>query len=103
MTDAGWWRPVPGGVALRVKAQPRARRPGIGALAPGVDGPRLRVAVTEAAEDGRANRAVCASLAAALHLPAGAVTVAQGAAARDKIIHIAGDPMALAETLKALA
>ncbi|MES2695805.1 MAG: DUF167 family protein, partial [Verrucomicrobiota bacterium] len=42
---------------------------------PGVDGPRLRLAVTEAAEDGRANRAVCAMLAGALGLAASAVTL----------------------------
>jgi uncharacterized protein YggU (UPF0235/DUF167 family) len=97
-----WWRAGPGGVTLRVKAQPKARRPGLGGLAPGVDGPRLRLAVIEAAEDGRANRAVCATLAGALGIAASAVTVIQGAGSREKLLQVAGDPDALAPKLKAL-
>ncbi|MBL6078397.1 DUF167 domain-containing protein [Belnapia sp. T18] len=102
MTD-DWWRPCPEGVTLRVKVQPRARRPGIGGLAPGVDGPRLRLAVTEAAEDGRANRAVCAALAAALGLPASAVSILQGLAAREKLVQIAGNADALAARVRGWA
>ena len=98
-----WWRAAPGGVALRVKAQPRARRPGLQGLAPGLDGPLLRVAVTEAAEGGRANRAVCETLARALGIAPSAVAVAQGASARQKTIHITGDPAALGAALEALA
>ncbi|MFC7607599.1 DUF167 domain-containing protein [Teichococcus aestuarii] len=54
---------------LRVKAQPRARRPGLGGWADSATGPRLRLAVNAAPEDGRANRALCALLAEALHVP----------------------------------
>ena len=99
MTD-GWWRPGPDGITLRVKVQPRARRPGIGGLAPGVDGPRLRLAVTEAAEDGRANHAVCAALATALGLPASAVSILQGPAAREKLVQVTGDAEALAARVR---
>ena len=60
------WRAVEGGLELRVKAQPRARRPGLQGLVAGVDGPRIKVAVNEAPEDGRANRAICALLAGVL-------------------------------------
>lgn len=102
MTE-GWWRAVPGGVTVRVKAQPKARRPGIGGTAPGIDGPRLRLAVTEAAEDGRANRAACTTLAKALGLAASAVTLLQGAGSREKLLQVAGDPRALAPKLKDLA
>ncbi len=98
-----WWRAEPGGVSVRVKVHPRARRAGLQGLAPGADGPRLRLAVTEAPEDGRANRAVCAALARALDVPPSAAEVAQGAAAREKLIFIAGDPQALAPRLEALA
>lgn len=101
MTE-GWWRPAPGGITLRVKAQPKSRRPGIGGTTPGVDGPRLRLAVTEAAEDGRANRAVCATIAEALGIPASTVSVVQGAGTREKLLRIAGDPVALAPRLQAL-
>ena len=88
---------------VRVKVQPRARRPGLLGVAPGPDGPRLRLAVTEAPEDGRANRAACAALARALGVAPSAVRVAQGAAAREKTLAVAGDPAALAARLESLA
>jgi hypothetical protein len=99
LTD-GWWRSGPEGITLRVKVQPQARRPGIGGLAPGVDGPRLRLAVTEPAEDGRANRAACTLLATALGLPAAAVSLLQGAAAREKLVQVSGDAEALAARMR---
>ena len=61
-----FWRPLPDGVAVAVKVQPKSRRPGLHGAAPAADGERLRIGVTEAAEGGRANRAACAALAAAL-------------------------------------
>jgi uncharacterized protein YggU (UPF0235/DUF167 family) len=86
-----------------VKVQPRSRRPGIGGLAPdGSPGGALRVAVTDPPEDGRANRAVCLALAAALGVPGSAVTVAHGAGSRLKTLRIAGDPARLSETLRRL-
>ncbi|MDO9710444.1 DUF167 domain-containing protein [Paracraurococcus lichenis] len=100
---AAWWRAEAAGVAVRVKVQPRARRAGLLGLAPGADGPRLKLAVTEAPEDGRANRAVCAALARALGVAPSAAEVAQGAAAREKLIFVAGDPTALASRLETLA
>jgi uncharacterized protein YggU (UPF0235/DUF167 family) len=96
------FRAVAGGVELRVKAQPRSRRPGLGGLAPAPDGAALRVAVTEAPEDGRANRAVCLVIAAALDVPGSAVEVAQGATSRRKTLRIAGDPARLIERLERL-
>ena len=61
---------------------------------PGADGPRLRIAVAEAAEDGWANRAACAALARVLGIPASAVTLATGAANREKTLRVEGDPSA---------
>ncbi len=84
-----------------MKVQPRARRAGLKGLVPAADGaPRLGVAVTEAPEDGRANRAVCAAIAAALGVAPSAVAVAQGAAAREKLLRVSGDPAALAARLQ---
>ena len=100
---SSFWRAEAAGLLVRVKVQPKSRRPGLDGLRPSADGPRLRVAVTEAPEDGRANRAVCATLAAALDLPASAVEVAQGAAAREKTIRISGDPALLAPRIEVLA
>jgi uncharacterized protein YggU (UPF0235/DUF167 family) len=99
----GWWRVEPSGVTVRVKVQPRARRAALGGTAPAADGPRLRVAVTEAPEDGRATRAACEALAEALGVPPSAVQLAQGAAAREKTFAVAGDPATLGPRLEALA
>lgn len=96
------WRPVEGGVELRVKAQPRARRAGLAGWLDAPDGPRLKVAVQAPPEDGRANKAICALLAEALHVPISAIAVVQGAAAREKTCRIAGDPARLAEQLENL-
>ena len=89
-------------MTIRLKVQPRARRAGIKGLVPGVDGPRLGLGVTEAAEDGKANRAVCAVLAKLLGVPQSAVEVAQGAASREKLLRVAGDPAALVARLREL-
>jgi uncharacterized protein YggU (UPF0235/DUF167 family) len=82
-----------------VKVQPKSRRPGIGGAAP--DG-ALRVAVTEAPEDGRANRAVCQAVAKALGVPGSSVEVAQGATSRNKTLRVAGDPALLSERIGTL-
>lgn len=97
-----FWRVDPEGVLVRVKVQPRARRRGLEGVAPGVDGPRLRLAVTEAPEDGRANRAVCGLLAEALGVAPSAVRVASGAGGREKTLAVTGDPAALAVQLERL-
>ena len=97
------WTAAPDGVALRVKTQPRARRAGVGGLAPGADGPRLRIAVTALAEDGQANDAVCNALALALQVPQSSIALRHGAASRQKSFHIAGDAAALIARLETLA
>ena len=82
--------------------QPKSRRPGIGGAAPSADGPRLRIAVTDTPENGRANRAVCETLAEALGVPHSAVTVMAGAGSREKLLRVAGDPAALGARIAAL-
>ncbi len=91
---------MPDGIELRVRAQPRARRASLGGRSP--DGTALAVAVTEPPEDGRANRAVEAAVAAALGCSASAVAVTRGGTARIKTLRIAGDPAALAAKLERL-
>jgi uncharacterized protein YggU (UPF0235/DUF167 family) len=83
--------------------QPRARRTGVVGLVDGADGPRLKLAVNATPADGQANRAVCAMMAAVLGVPASTVTIAQGGAARDKVLSIAGAPALLGPRLEALA
>jgi uncharacterized protein len=97
------WRAEPGGVLVRVKVQPKARRAGLAGLQPSADGPRLRIAVGEAPADGRATRAACDALAAALDVAPSAVICVQGAAAREKLLRVAGEPALLGARLEALA
>jgi uncharacterized protein len=58
--------------------------------------------VAEAAEDGKANRTVCAMLAHALHQPRSAVRVVTGAANREKLLAVTGNSAALIELLRLL-
>ncbi len=99
---SGFWRRLPDGVAVAVKVQPKARRPGLHGAVGAADGQRLRICVTEAAEGGRANRAACATLADALGLAPSAVRLALGATSREKTLHVAGDPTVLGAKLAAL-
>ena len=97
-----FWRAAPDAVLVLVKVQPKSRRPGILGRAPASDGERLRIGVAEAAEDGRANRAACATLARALQVPTSAVGLAAGATFRDKTLRVSGDPKILVARLEAL-
>jgi uncharacterized protein YggU (UPF0235/DUF167 family) len=97
-----FWRATADGVTLMMKVQPKSRRPGLQGVAPGADGERLRLGVTEAAEGGRANDAVRALIADILHLPRSAVTIIAGATSREKTVRVLGDPAALADRLAAL-
>jgi uncharacterized protein YggU (UPF0235/DUF167 family) len=60
----------------------------------------IKVAVTAAPADGKANAAVIALLAKAWGLPKSAFTVVAGAADRRKIIHLQGDPARLMQALE---
>lgn len=98
-----FWRADGDGVLVRVKVQPKSRRPGLGGVKPAADGPRLAIAVTDAPEDGRATRAACDALAQALRVPKSTVDLVQGATSREKLLRVAGDPAALAHGLESLA
>lgn len=95
-----FWTATADGVRLRLKVRPQARRAGIDGVVPDRDGEALSVSVTAAPEDGKANAAVIALLASALEVTKSAISVTQGAAARRKTIHVAGDAVALAATLE---
>ena len=98
----GFWHPLPDGVAVAVKVQPKSRRPGLHGAAVSATGERLRIGVTEPAEAGRANRAACAMLAEALGLAGSAVRLTVGATSRQKALHVTGDPTELGCRLAAL-
>jgi uncharacterized protein len=97
-----FWRSLSDGVAIAVKVQPKSRRPGIQGRSDSPRGPCLRIGVSEAAENGRANRAACIMLAKVLDVPASAITVTLGQTSRDKVLHVAGDVSLLEERLESL-
>jgi uncharacterized protein (TIGR00251 family) len=89
--DPAFLRRTATGVTVALRAQPRARRTALDN-----SGDVLRVAVTAPAEDGKANAAVIDLLAAAWRLPKSAFAVTRGAASRDKVVSISGEPDGLA-------
>jgi uncharacterized protein (TIGR00251 family) len=97
-----FWRELSDGVAVAVKVQPNSRRPGVQGTAPSAGGERLRIGVAQPAEDGRANRAACTVLAAALEVAPSAVSVSIGATSREKTLLVTGDAAALRTRLDAL-
>jgi uncharacterized protein len=92
---------APDGVRVRLRLAPRARAARIEGLREDSEGGvRLKVAVTEAPDAGRANAALVALLAREWRLPKSAFTVVSGAADRHKTISIAGDPGTLMAKLR---
>jgi len=85
-----------GGVTVAVQVTPKARRQRIDGVATGPDGqPALRVAVTAAPEDGKANAAVIALLARSWRIPKSSFSVRAGASGRRKVLFVSGDPSML--------
>lgn len=77
---------MPPSCRLAVKAIPNAPRD----AAVGWMGAVLKVKVHAPALDGRANEALCAFMAHVLGVPKGAVTLAQGARSRLKLLEVRG-------------
>ncbi len=89
-----------GGVRVRLKVTPRARRAGIAGLVSDADGSlRLKVAVAAAAADGQANAAVLALLADEWRFPRSTLAIQAGVADRRKTVRITGDAAALLASL----
>lgn len=74
------------GVYIDIHVQPKARRPGVR----GVHGDRLKLAVAEPANDGRANRAVVAVVADLLKVRRSAITLVAGMTSRRKRVFVEG-------------
>ncbi len=70
----------PEAVLLHVRVQPKARANAV----KGWHGAALRVSVTAAPEDGKANRAVIALLAETFDVAPSSINLVRGAASRDK-------------------
>lgn len=81
-----------GAVVLALRVQPGARREGVEGLVTEADGKvRLKVALTVAAEGGKANARLVALLAKRWKLPKGAFALTAGEKDRRKTMLIAGD------------
>ncbi len=82
---------APGGVSVNVRLTPKASRDRIGPVAEDANGGAvLKVQVTAAPEDGKANKALIKLIAKAWRLPKTALSVKKGAKDRNKTIHIEG-------------
>jgi uncharacterized protein (TIGR00251 family) len=98
---------VAGGVRLRLKVAPKAKRNAIGGLIDQPDDGKsgaaraLKVAVTAAPEDGKANDAVIALLAKEIGVAKSAISVVAGATDRRKIVEIRGQSEELMQRLRA--
>ena len=90
-TDPVFLRRLSGGVTIQLRVQPRARRSALERTADGA----LKAAVTAAPEDGKANAAVVALLAAAWRVPKSTIEIVRGGTAREKTLSIACEPDAL--------
>jgi uncharacterized protein len=89
------------GVRVRLKVTPKARRTEIGGLLDEPDGAKaLKVAVTAAPEDGKANDAVIALLAKEWGVAKSAISVVMGATDRRKLVEIRGSPAELLSKLQ---
>lgn len=83
-------------MTIELRVQPRSRRTAL-ACSGGV----LKAAVTAPAEDGKANSALIDLLAEEWRLPKSVFEIMRGAAQRDKVVRISGQPDRLAERIAA--
>lgn len=90
---------TPAGLLLPVQAQPGARRNGITGIHQG----RLKVAVTQAPEKGKANKALIEVLAEALQLKRSQITLVSGQSSPKKTFLVTDcDAAALRERLRTI-
>ena len=95
------FRATPGGVRVRLKVTPKAKHNQIGGLLDEPDGGKaLKVAVTAAPEDGKANAALIALLAKEWGVAKSAISVVSGATDRRKLVEIRGPSQELLATLQ---
>jgi uncharacterized protein len=97
------WRATLDGVIVACRLTPKGGRDAIEGVARLSDGTSVLLArVRSAPEDGRANEALRALLAAKLDAPASRVRLTAGARSRLKQVAVTGDPDALIARLRAL-
>lgn len=93
--------PARDGVTVALRLTPRARRDQVlGFDRDAAGAVRCRVAVAAPPAEGKANAALLKLLAKAWGVPKSSLSIAVGAGARDKLVHVVGDPADLLERLK---
>ena len=84
--NTGFAKDIADGCTLSVRLHPGARKNGV----TGVHADALKIALTAPPVDGKANEALIAFLAEALHLPRARITLVSGLTSRAKMIRITG-------------
>ena len=87
-------------VRVQIRVVPRGGRDAVDGLIDGADGPRLKLRVREAAENGKANATVIRLLAEVWGLPAARLRLVSGLSARNKSVAVTGEPEAVAHALR---
>ncbi len=82
----GYARDVAAGCTLAVRVHPGARKNGV----TGIHADAVKIALTSAPVDGKANEALIAFLAEALRLPRARIAIVSGTTSRAKTLRIAG-------------
>lgn len=104
MADDLPWTPQAEGLVVALRVTPRADRDAIQDIARDAAGRlHIRVKVTAAPEDGKANAAVQKLLAKKWGLAKSSIDVISGATSREKRILVRGDGSKLAQMLRAWA
>ncbi len=100
-TDPVPFDPVAGGLRVRVRVQPGARRETVDGPVTLPDGRvALAVRVSAPPEGGKANAALVKLLAKTWRLPKSAITIVTGHGHRQKTLLVAGDPADLEPRLR---
>lgn len=90
-------------ISFQVRLTPKGRRDAVEGWAESADGTvHLKARVRAVPEDGKANTALVALLAATLDVPKSAIRIASGATARLKRVEIAGKAALLTARLEGL-
>ena len=97
------WRATQEGVIVSCRLTPKGGRDAIDGAKQLADGSLvLKARVRGAPQDGEANQALCALLAARLGARASEARVVAGSKSRLKLVAVSGDPAALVARLEAL-
>ena len=89
------------GITVRIRVQPKASRDSLNGIVELGDGAAIKASVSAPPEDGKANAAVIKLLAKTWSVPKSKVSVLLGQTARNKVVHISGNPETLEARLRA--